>query len=393
MTRPGGASPSQSMARGVSPMAALARCSLFDGLAHADLVAVGLMMRSRELEPGTTLCRAGHRGDRLYVVVDGLAEVIPGTGVGDGEPAARLRRGDVTGAASLLTGEPHASTVVAATRTEVLELGREDLERLADRFPAILRNAVRILSRRLARSYRQEDRSRGEVVALIFAAGLAAAVPRVTAAAAAASARPVAVLDTRSGLQDVLAQLDDRLEDGAGTVVILARAEGGSAPILLDHVDRVVLLVEEPWQANPLAGTSPAAGSRIEVVLVARTRHRRRRAPPSGSCAAATRPARCRRMPPPGSGGSSRGRGSAWRSAPAGRRATRTSASSPSSSAPATRSTPSRAAASALSSGPTSRSAWTPRRSSARYAQPSMRTPSQRCSGSRWQGPRRAWTS
>jgi len=255
-----------SMASGVSPFGALERCPLFAGLQHSDLVTVGISMRPRSFEAGAELYRAGDRGDRLFVVVDGLAQVVPAVPAGEEPPpVARLRRGDVTGATSLVTGEPQASTVVAAAPTEVLELEREAFEELTDRFPAILVNAIRILSRRLARSYARvaDEGERGEAVALIFGPSLAAAAAQGVEAASAASPGPVASLDTRGGFHDAVEQLDELLERHR-TVVVSARAEGRSAPVLLDHVDRVVLLVEDEREAERLMDESRPA----EVVLV-----------------------------------------------------------------------------------------------------------------------------
>jgi NTE family protein len=268
---------SMSMAGGLSPFGAIERCPLFAGLERSDLLSVGMSMRPRSLEPGEELYRAGDRGDRLFVIVAGLAQVIPAATRGEeAAPVAKLRRGDVTGATSLVTREPQAATVVAAAPMEVLELEREAFEDLTRRFPAILVNAIRILSRRLARSYARgaEESERGEAVGLIFGASLAEAADQAVEAAAAASPRPVASVDTRGGFHDAVARLDELL-DGHGTVVVTARAEGRSAPVLLDHVDRAVALVEDESEAERVAG-----GRRLEVVLVGDGPSRPGSAPP-----------------------------------------------------------------------------------------------------------------
>ena len=249
---------SASMGGGLSPFAALERCALFDGLEHSDLVGIAMVMNPESFAPGAELCRAGERGERLFLLADGLVDVLADVGAGEPEVIAKQRRGDVVGATAVITGEPHSATVVARAPTEALALDRAELERLVERFPSMLVNFSRILSRRLLRSYAQatDARERGQAVGLIFASSLASVAEDVVDAAAAASPSSVAALDTRSGYHDAIARLDDLLEEN-GTVVVLARAEGRSAPLLLDHVDRAVALVEREADAERFAKAGP----------------------------------------------------------------------------------------------------------------------------------------
>jgi NTE family protein len=261
---------SLSMARGASPFTAVERCPLFVGLEHSDVVSVSMAMKARSFSPGEELCRAGEHGESLLLIVDGVARVLaPFASGAEVAPVAQQRRGDVVGAASLITGDPHPTTVVAGVPTEVLELPGPEFQSLLVRFPQIVVNFSRILSRRLSRSYAgvADERGRSEAVGLIFAESLGPAVRRVVEAAAAASPNPVASLDTRSGFHDAISQLDDLLEDH-GTVVIAARAAGRSAPLLLDHVDRAVVLVEDEREAARLAEAVPLDRRRMDVVLV-----------------------------------------------------------------------------------------------------------------------------
>ena len=256
-----------SMAGWASPFAALRRCALFAGLDDSDVSGAALLMAPRTLAAGEELCRAGEPGDRLFVIVNGLAHALA-----NGEEDAPSRRltsyasGDAVGAVSLVTEDPQPETVVAGMPTDVLELRKDSFDDLARRFPVILANVTRILSSRLARTGPGAQRAgeRGAAIALIVSETLAAYVPEVVAAAAAASPAPLTSLDTRRGFDSAIAALDDALVDHA-TVVVVARAHGKSAPLLLDHVDHAVILAEDERDVDRVA---PHAGGRVEVVLV-----------------------------------------------------------------------------------------------------------------------------
>src|SRR5438270_4068518 len=79
----------------------LDRTPLFEGLSPEQLDAVAKRMRPHRFAPGEDICRAGEPGNSLFVVEGGLAHVlVPGAPA----PIARLRRGDVIGEMSLVTG-------------------------------------------------------------------------------------------------------------------------------------------------------------------------------------------------------------------------------------------------------------------------------------------------
>ena len=244
---------SMSIGRGVAPFEALRHAALFEGLSHEELTGVAMQMRPRSLAAGDELCRAGESDRRLSVIVNGLVHVMaadapdqPGRRV-----IAKQGRGDVVGVTSLISGEPHSATVVAGMPTDVLELDSRTFESVVQRFPVVLRNVTRILGERLAASNVREASAaeRGEAVALLVGSSLSELVPELVAATQAASARGVSSLDTRSGFDSAVGQLDHELADN-GTVIVVARAVGRSAPLLLDHVDRVVIVVEDEAEAE-----------------------------------------------------------------------------------------------------------------------------------------------
>ena len=119
---------------------ARARTPLFEGLPAAALDEIYRQMAPRHFAAREVICREGEPGDSLFVIQGGLAQV----GVG-GTVIARLRRGDVVGEQSLITGEPRSATVVAQTKLEVVVIAKTALERpimgnplLAERIGTVL---------------------------------------------------------------------------------------------------------------------------------------------------------------------------------------------------------------------------------------------------------------
>lgn len=277
---------------------ALTRNPLFEGLEPGDLQELGWLMRPRRFGPGEAICEAGTAGDSLFVVSEGLARVLVAEPDGRQSAVARLRRGDVIGEMSLLTGEPRSATVVAASRTTALELGRDEFATLVSRHPHVLLNLSRILSRRLVdvNVRATEGRTRGEAVALLAGESGLRLVPGLLAATASASPAPIATVDARLGADDALSSLDDLLADHR-TVVFVGDLGSDTLPVLADAADRTVALVgdEDEWKSLTAALRRAPDGDRTEVVVCAGTPARSRRL--QQRCGAA---ARVVRVLPPG---------------------------------------------------------------------------------------------
>jgi NTE family protein len=256
---------------------ALARNPLFDGLPPAALDAAELAMTRRAFAPGDVICRAGEPGDTLFVIVDGLARVTSA----DGEVVARLRRSDVIGEMSLVSGEPRSATVVAAAPTAVLELGREDFARLIADHPSMLSNLNRILSLRLAETTARvnEPRSRGEAVVLLVGDAGARVIQQVVKATESASAAGVAMLDARAAPETALAALDDLLALHRTVLVPAALGQELLRPVL-EAADRTVALLTD--DELPVLDTLLESGEGAEVVSLAEAVDRA----PLGSAAA-----------------------------------------------------------------------------------------------------------
>ena len=219
----------------------LTRNPLFAGLDPSELSDLEAAMRRKQFGQGHVICRQGESAESLFVIVDGFARVLV-----DDRPVARLRRGDVIGEMSLVSGEPRSATVVAAVPTTALELSRYGVAAVIAEQPRILENLTRILSDRLATTTARvvDSRARGEAVALVVSDAASASLPDIIAATEAASPRPVASMDVRESLEG-LETLDDLLAAN-GTVLVVAKPGTAAAE---EAADRTVTLDEPPADA------------------------------------------------------------------------------------------------------------------------------------------------
>lgn len=228
------------------PPLELARVPLFAGLSDEALAALRDQLRTRTFEIGETIFREGDRGDTLFVILRGLAMVQVGQGA-DAEVVARLRRGDVLGEMSLLTGEPRSATAVAAFPTITLELDRAVYTALLARHPILLDNLARLLRERLVASNQRSWRQLGQASALILGEGGAEEADRVIRVARRARAGSLVVGDLRDPTAGV--GLLEAVE--SGDVLAVLAVDDPLLGGVLKHADRVGF-VGDPAQLSAL---------------------------------------------------------------------------------------------------------------------------------------------
>jgi CRP-like cAMP-binding protein len=98
--------------------------------------------------PGDRIIRQGERGDTLYVLLSGVAEVILDEAPED--PVGILGAGDVFGEIGLLTARPRTANVVVRAPSEVLVLSGPFFQRFIAKHTAIAAKVLLNLSRMLA---------------------------------------------------------------------------------------------------------------------------------------------------------------------------------------------------------------------------------------------------
>jgi sigma-B regulation protein RsbU (phosphoserine phosphatase) len=128
----------------------IAKIPLFAGLPHAELINLAETLQPREFEAGALLIREGESDERLYILLEGEAEVIKAFGTPDERQLAIRPSGTLFGEMSLFDPHGHhTASVRAYTLSHTLEMTRRDFDRLLQRYPTLAYDMVRQISRRL----------------------------------------------------------------------------------------------------------------------------------------------------------------------------------------------------------------------------------------------------
>ena len=100
----------------------------------------------RTLAPAERLLVTGAMNTSLFIVVDGLVEVLlPGAE----SPHVSLGPGECVGELSLIDGQPVSADVVAASATTIVELSHDHVWALIDSSATFARNLLRVLAGRV----------------------------------------------------------------------------------------------------------------------------------------------------------------------------------------------------------------------------------------------------
>ena len=110
----------------------LARVPLFQTLPTRQLKRVGRLAELKRFKQGAQVVREGGRGDSLYVILDGTAELTTKAG-----HKHELRAGDHFGELALLDGAPRSATITATGSIAAAKIRRNDFLALLREEPAI----------------------------------------------------------------------------------------------------------------------------------------------------------------------------------------------------------------------------------------------------------------
>jgi CRP/FNR family transcriptional regulator, cyclic AMP receptor protein len=121
------------MARKVNPTVELLRnVDLFDGLTTKELESVADACKQAQFRSGDHIVTQGDPSARLYVIIDGTAEVFV-----HGAKVDAIGPGDYFGEIAVIDGQPRAATVTATSPVSALSLANFNVKRLIRTFPDI----------------------------------------------------------------------------------------------------------------------------------------------------------------------------------------------------------------------------------------------------------------
>ena len=143
---------------------ALRSIPLFKNLSDEDLEFVTSNLRKRGYRKGEIVFREGEDGEAMYLVESGQVAVV---GQDVRETIALLGPGSFVGEISLLLTQPRTATLQVIIDAELWAFHKKDFEKLILSRPAIAREMMRELSRRLVTTtHRKQPLSRRRLAAL-----------------------------------------------------------------------------------------------------------------------------------------------------------------------------------------------------------------------------------
>lgn len=123
-----------------------------DVLLPAELVQLKLGgvsgITQEHFEPGQDVFRQGDLGDRVYVIINGAAEVVINTN-GDERKLADLKQGDFFGEMALLTNAPRSATVRATNSLDTLSLNKREFRMLVAHLPDLRASFEKVMHERM----------------------------------------------------------------------------------------------------------------------------------------------------------------------------------------------------------------------------------------------------
>lgn len=126
---------------------------LFSSLPSSEIeLLVGVLKRT-EFEANTILFREGDPGDKFYIILSGLVEIIKALGTAEEQLLGKRGPTDFFGEMSLLIPDGlRTASVRTLTSVQLIVISHADLSKLLEREPALAFELVRVLSLRLRRS-------------------------------------------------------------------------------------------------------------------------------------------------------------------------------------------------------------------------------------------------
>jgi CRP-like cAMP-binding protein len=110
---------------------------LFSDLKPEEFGRVFDVLRSVTIPPGVAICREGDKGDSIFIIAEGSVKVTRKGPEGQEIYLADLGPGDFFGEFGYFANSIRQATVKTETKTQLLEMSREDMDKVAEEFPRV----------------------------------------------------------------------------------------------------------------------------------------------------------------------------------------------------------------------------------------------------------------
>ncbi|MHC5019430.1 MAG: cyclic nucleotide-binding domain-containing protein [Planctomycetota bacterium] len=125
---------------------------LFSPLPERSVRALIDYLRLEKFPERTAIIRQNEPGTHLFVLIKGEVSVVKADNQGRENVLARLRKGDVFGEMSLITGDPCSATIRTVTPISALTIAKADFQRLLERQPSLNIYFNKLLAQRLRKT-------------------------------------------------------------------------------------------------------------------------------------------------------------------------------------------------------------------------------------------------
>jgi|GEM_PF-1735857 len=126
----------------------LAKTELFASLDSAELETLARNAEERHLDTGATVIEAGAPDRSLFVIVEGLVDVLAAAAEGRMHRVSTLGPGSYFGEYALLCDEPRSATVRTLCKSRLFEIDREALAPMLEADPKLTQQLSEVLERR-----------------------------------------------------------------------------------------------------------------------------------------------------------------------------------------------------------------------------------------------------
>ena len=130
-------------------MVELEAVELFRQLNRKELQDLREISREKHFPAHSRIFMEGDQGDGLYVIKDGLVEIVHLAGTEVRNVFSRLGPGEIFGEMAVIESRPRSATAIAAQDTRVFFIPREEMRMLLQHSPGLAFNVLQEISRRL----------------------------------------------------------------------------------------------------------------------------------------------------------------------------------------------------------------------------------------------------